>query len=193
MKKILLFSLLMFSLQVFGQKPYGDYGQTIITYEDMKTITKGAFQNIECDVYKANDGYIYKVGDTLTIGRPSSNKTFGYIVSGLTAAALSGTAPEPLTSSSSGTKTFIKRIAVGGTKRMGFKMYVVGTGVCRLCPNYMIDFEQALATGEIESKGYTKESAIAKLKQAKDLLDLGMMSQADFDKLKESLKQYILQ
>ena len=33
MKKILLFSLLMFSLQVYGQKT--------ITYEDMKTITKG--------------------------------------------------------------------------------------------------------------------------------------------------------
>ena len=184
MKKILLFSLFMFSLQVYGQKT--------ITFEEMSTITKGAFQNIECDVYTAKDGYSYKVGDTLKIGRPSSNKTFAYITSGGTAAALSGQAPQGLTANSSGGITFIKRIAVGGTKRMGFKMYVIGTGACGLCPNNMIDFEQALATGEIESKGYTKESAIVKLKQAKVLLDLGMMSQADFDKLKESLKKYIL-
>ena len=174
----------MFSLQVYGQKT--------ITHEEMKTITKGAFQNIECDVYIAKDGYSYKVGDTLKIGRPSSNKTFAFITTGGTAAALSGQAPQPLTVTSSGTNTTIKKMAVGGLKRSGFKMYVIGKGACGICPNNMIDFEEALATGEIESKGYTKESAIVKLKQAKDLLDLGMMSQADFDKLKESLKKYIL-
>jgi hypothetical protein len=61
-----------------------------------------------------------------------------------------------------------------------------------MCPSYLIDFEEAIATGEIVSKGFTKESAIAKLKEAKDLLDLGLMKQVDFDKLKESLAKYIL-
>jgi hypothetical protein len=184
MKKILLFSLFMFSLQVYGQKT--------ITYEEMKTITKGAFQNIECDVYTAKDGYSYKVGDTLKIGRPSNNKTFSFISEYSTLGALNGQRPEPLSVSQSGSNTIIKKITIGGNKRMGFKMYVVGKGICGICPSYMIDFEESLATGEIETKGFTKESAIAKLKQAKDLLDLGMMSQADFDKLKESLKKYIL-
>lgn len=186
MKKILLLlSLFVFSLQVYGQKT--------ITYEEMKTITKGAFQNIECDIYLAKDGHSYKVGDTLKIGRPSSNKTFSYITSGSTLAALNGQAPQPLTTTSSGTNTTIKKISVGGNKRMGFKIYVIGKGICGMCPNNFIDFEEALATGEIESQGFTKDTALAKLKQAKEMLDLGLMKQEDFDKLKESLKQYIMQ
>jgi len=180
----------MFSLQAFGQKPYGDYGQTIITYEDMKTITKGAFQNIECDVYSAKDGYFYKIGDTLKIGRPSSNKTFSFIsnYSVLGGAENNG----PLSVSESGTNTIIKKIFVFGNKRMGFKMIFMGKGICGMCPSYSINFEEAIATGEIVSKGFTRESAIAKLKEAKELLDLGLMKQVDFDKLKESLVKYIL-
>ena len=193
MKKILLFSLFLFSLQAYGQKPYGDFGQKIITYEDMKTITKGAFQNITCDVYEGKDGYIYKVGDTLKIGRPANNKTFSFISEFSTLGALNGQQPQPLSVSQSGTNTIIKKMGVFGNKKMGFKMGFIGKGVCGICPSYSIDFEEAIATGEIESKGFTKESAIAKLKQAKELLDLGMMSQADYDKLKESLKKYILQ
>jgi hypothetical protein len=183
MKKILLFSLLIFSLQVFGQKPYGDYGQTIITYEDMKTLTKGAFQNIECDVYYAKDRYFYKIGDTLKIGRPSSNKTFSFI---------GGAENNGPYVSQSGTTTIIKKMFVFGNKKMGFKMVFMGKGICGMCPSYSIDFEEAIATGEIVSKGFTKESAIAKLKEAKELLDLGIMKQVDFDKLKESLVKYIL-
>lgn len=180
----------MFSLQAFGQKPYGDYGQKIITYEDMKTITKGAFQNIECDVYNAKDGYFYKIGDTLKIGRPSSNKTFSFIsnYSALGGAENNG----PLSVSNSGTNTIIKKIFVFGNKKMGFKIGFMGKGVCGICPSYSIDFEEAIATGEIVSKGFTKESAIAKLKEAKDLLDLGLMKQVDYDILKESLVKYII-
>jgi hypothetical protein len=166
--------------------------QKTITYEEMKTITKGAFENIECDVYQAKDGFSYKVGDTLKIGRPSSNKTFAFITTGGTAAALSGQAPEPLSVNSSGTNTVIKKIAVGGSKRMGFKIYVVGKGICGICPNNNIDFEEAIATGEIQSKGMSREQAISKLKEAKDLVDLGMMSKEDFEKLKLELTPIII-
>jgi hypothetical protein len=92
----------------------------------------------------------------------------------------------------SGTNTIIKKLGVFGNKRVGFKMGAIGKGVCGICPSYSIDFEEAIATGEIQSKGFTKETAIAKLKEAKDLLDLGLMKQADYDKLKESLTKYIL-
>jgi hypothetical protein len=75
---------------------------------------------------------------------------------------------------------------------MGFKIYVVGKGNCGICPNNMIDFEEALATGEIQSKGMSREQAIAKLKEAKDLVDLGMMSKEDFEKLKSELTPIII-
>ena len=83
-------------------------------------------------------------------------------------------------------------MGVFGNKRMGFKMAFQGKGICGICPSYTIDFEEAIATGEIKSKGFTKESAIAKLKEGKELLDLGLMKQVDYDKLKESLVKYIL-
>jgi uncharacterized membrane protein YqhA len=38
----------------------------------------------------------------------------------------------------------------------------------------------------------TREQAISKLKEAKDLVDLGMMSQAEFDGLKNKLTPIIL-
>jgi hypothetical protein len=184
MKKVLTGLLIIFSSTLVAQKT--------ITYEEMKTITKGAFENIDCDIYVAKDGHSYKVGDTLKIGRPSSNKTFAYITSGATAAALSGKAPDPLSANSSGDNTIIKKIAVGGTKKAGFKIYVVGKGICGICPNNMIDFEEAIATGEIQSKGMSREQAIAKLKEAKDLVDLGMMSKEDFEKLKAELTPLII-
>jgi predicted dehydrogenase len=121
-----------------------------------------------------------------------SNKTFAFITTGGTAAALSGQAPEPLSVNSSGTNTVIKKIAVGGSKRMGFKIYVVGKGICGMCPNNNIDFEEAIATGEIQSKGMSREQAISKLKEAKDLVDLGMMSKEDFEKLKLELTPIII-
>ncbi len=184
MKNLLTILMISLSSTIVAQKT--------ITYEEMKTITKGAFESIECDIYQAKDGFSYKIGDTLKIGRPSSNKTFAFITTGGTAAALSGQAPEPLGVNSSGTNTIIKKIAVGGSKKMGFKIYVVGKGICGLCPNNNIDFEEAIATGEIQSKGMSKEQAISKLKEAKDLVDLGMMSKEDFEKLKLELTPIII-
>ena len=72
MKKVIFLLLLIISTSVIS-------AQKTITYEDMKTITKGVFQQIDCDIYIAKDGHSYKIGDTLKIGRPSTNKTFAYI------------------------------------------------------------------------------------------------------------------
>ena len=179
MKKTLLGLSLLVSTVAMSQK--------IITSEEMKTITKGAFETIECDIYVAKDGHSYKVGDTIKIGKPSSNKTFAYISSG---SALTGS--QPLGVSSSGDNTIIKKIGVGGLKRSGFKIIVTGKGSCGMCPNNQIDFEEAMSSGEIQSLGMTREQAITKLKEGKDLVDLGMMSKEDFEKLKSELTILIM-
>ena len=149
------------------------------------------FENIECDVYVGKDGHSYKVKDTLKIGRPSTNKTFAFIVS--RAQMMSAAAPaKDVDVSLSGSNTIIKKIYVYGTKRTGFKIHMIGKAQCLICDPYEIDFEEAIATGEIKSFGMSREQAIAKLKEAKDLVDLGMMSKEDFEKLKAELTPLII-
>jgi hypothetical protein len=179
MKKLLVCLMILLSSSVIAQK--------IITYEEMKTITKGTFEQIDCNVYVAKDGHSYKIGDTLKIGRPSINKTFAYINE-----SAGFTELKPASISISSNNSVLKRIYVGGTKRTGFHMMVIGKGMCALCPQYYIDFEDAIATGELQSFGMSREQAIAKLKEAKDLVDLGMMSKEDFEKLKADLTPLII-
>lgn len=179
MKKLLFGLMTLLTTQLIAQKT--------ITYEEMKTISKGAFENIECDVYVAKDGHSYKVGDTLKIGMPSSNKTYAFISEGNALIA-----PKPSDVSISGNTTVIKKIYVGGTKRVGFSMYVVSKGMCAVCPQYYINLEEAFASKELKSLGLSREEAIAKLKEAKDLVDLGMMSKEDFEKLKAELTPLII-
>ena len=163
------------------------YGQKRITFEEMKTFTKGMFEAADFDEYVGIDGHTYKIGDTLKLGRPSSNKTFAFIDEG---SAL--VTPTPTSSNSSGTNSIIKRIYVGGTKKMGFRIYFVGKGICGMCPQYYINVEEAMAVGELKSFGMNREQAIAKLKEQKDLLDLGMITKEQFDRIKLELTPIIM-
>lgn len=186
MKQILVVAIaLIASIQSYGQKT--------ITAEQMKTFTKGAFEAADFDQYVALDGHTYKVGDTLKIGRPSVNKTFTFIedYSGV-AGALAGTPLTPTSASVSGNNTVIKRIYAQGTKRAGFRIYIISKGLCGMCPNYLINIEEAFAVGELKSLGMNRENALAKLKEQKELLDLGMITQEQFDKVKTELTPYVM-
>jgi len=57
---------------------------------------------------------------------------------------------------------------------------------------YIIKTELALKFNEIISSVLTREQAIAKLKESKDLLDLGMMSLEDYNKIKAELTPIIM-
>jgi hypothetical protein len=58
----------------------------------------------------------------------------------------------------------------------------------------ILDYEKAILLNEIinPNRPMTKEEAIKKLKEAKDLLDLGMITQGKFDSLKVKLSPIIL-
>ena len=117
---------------------------------------------------------------------PSSNKTFAFITQG---AGL----PIPitnLTASFSGTETEIKRISVVGNKRMGYSVSFRTKGITGLS-NYSIQFENALSTGEIKGFGLSSDDALEQLKKGKDKLDLGLITQEEYDKLKADLTKYI--
>jgi hypothetical protein len=172
MKKLLVF--IVFVAQFgFGQE---------IKYSDLATTTsRGEFTS-----YVGSDGGVYKIGDRVKIGVPSSNKTFAYITEG-DGLLLPIT---NLTAAASGQETEIKRIFVVGNKRSGYSVSFRTKGITGLS-NYTIQFENAFSTGEIKGYGKTSDEALSELKKAKDKLDLGLITQEQFDVLKVELSKYI--
>lgn len=153
-----------------------------LRFSDLDTLKERG----EYTYYLGSDGGIYGIGDKIKIGVPSSNKTFAFIYQGdgilvpLT----------NLTAASSGTETEIKRIYVIGNKRTGFSVAMRTKGAIAT-NNYTIQFENALSAGEIKGFGKTSDEALSELKKAKDKLDLGLITQEEFDKLKAELSPFI--
>ncbi len=77
-----------------------------INIKDLATLTERG----EYTSYVGSDGGVYKIGDRIKIGVPSSNKTFAFIWMG------DGilTPLEPLPAAQSGSETEIKKIFVAG-------------------------------------------------------------------------------
>jgi hypothetical protein len=63
---------------------------------------------------------------------------------------------------------------------------------CGVCNNLLVDIELAIESKEVRTNGMTREEAIVKLKETKDLLDLGLVKQDDYDKLKTELTPIII-
>ena len=170
--KLITALFITISASLFGQE---------IKFADLATAQRGEFTS-----YVGSDGAVYKVGDRIKIGVPSSNKTFAFITQG------DGllTPITNLTASFSGNETEIKRIAVVGNKRAGYSVSFRTKGIIALS-NYSIQFENALSTGEIKGFGLSSDDALAQLKKGKDKLDLGLITQEEYDKLKADLTKYI--
>jgi hypothetical protein len=169
---IVAFLLLIPALTVFGQE---------IKYADLSEAQRGEFTS-----YIGSDGAVYKIGDRVKIGLPSSNKTFAFITQG-DGFLLPIT---NLLASSSGTETEIKKIFVTGNKRAGYSVSLRTKGISGLS-NYTIQFENALSTGEVKGFGLSSDDALTELKRNKDKLDLGLITQVEYDKLKSELTKYI--
>ena len=113
MKKTLISSALallffiLISSNLFSQE---------IKYSDLNVSKrpKGKFTS-----YVSKDGSVYKVGDKLTLGVPSSNKTFAFVqvVNALMQVF-------PLSVTGSGMEAEIKYFVVNGTKRSGYHVLV---------------------------------------------------------------------
>lgn len=159
--------------------------QTITYYEvsSAKERIKGKFTE-----YISKDGSSYKIGDKIRIGVPSSNKTFAFITEGdgilLPVTNLSVTF--------SGTETEIKNIIIGGNKRTGFHIILRTKGNVGVPGSgYNINFENAVENGEVKSFGMSSDEALSELKKAKDKLDLGLITQEEYNVKKEELSKFI--
>lgn len=136
----------------------------------------------EYKIYLTKTGDTLKVGDTLTIGIPTSDLGFTFISQG----------GQRVSNTLSDKKVIVDKLKTYGTKNSGYKMYAHFKGY-GLLP-VLIDYDTALELGEIQNPNLklTKEQAIAKLKESKELLDLGVITQAEYDKLKTELTPLIL-
>jgi hypothetical protein len=176
MKKIIL-AIVIFVLNatmLFSQ-------QVEISELESATVTGGKFES-----YLSKDGTTYKVGDFLDIGLPSGTNGRFVLIQQIDIAG------NILVVGSNAINTHceIKKIRVVGNKRQGYKVQLQTKGSSSI-DNYFFNLEDAIVAGEIKSKGMTSDEAMKELKTAKDKLDLGLITQAEYDKIKAELIKYI--
>jgi len=160
--------------------------QVVVTYEQLSSATsKAKFKDF---TYVTSLGDTLKVGDKVKFGNPSNaNNSFVYIQEG------NGIMSPAIHASikSQGWESEIVNLRIIGSKRIGYSISVVGkteTGMSR----YYYDYEKALSVGEIVSNVMTREMAITKLKESKDLLDLDMMTLEEYEAIKKELTPIIM-
>lgn len=180
------------------------YGQTL-TYDQTQDIKVASnYSNGDTlSIYTLKDGSEIKLGSELKFGSPlNTNRLFSRLYFGeysLGKALLLG-APQQLGDVYTGEKVIVTSIKVYHTKltknsALQIMLFVQNPTAPALARNRTIaDLEMAIETKEVinPNAAMTREQAIIKLKEAKDLVDLGMMSQVEFDELKGKLTPIIL-
>ena len=154
-----------------------------VKYEDIQKglITKGQYES-----YVAKDGSVYKVGDKIQFGNPTgTNGKFVTIQKMDIAGTVYIVGAEAINTSAE-----IKKIRGGGTSRAGYKVSFQTKGMTGV-DNYFLNIEDAITVGEVKSFGMTSDEALTALKKAKDKLDLGLITQEEYDKIKAELTPFI--
>ncbi len=168
MRKVLFIAALAIGMIASAQKA---------TYQDVQAgRMKGKIVE-----YTAKNGEVFKVGENITLGVPFRNENYDYIFQD------AGIEYYPIGTTASGWEVRIKKIKIWKGK-----IYIKTTtpgGVYGLIIN---NFDEALEQGEVESQILSREDAIDQLKVAKDLVELEMMTEEEFDRLKEELTPVIM-
>ena len=211
MKKIAIL-FLCFPLVILAQNKNLTYSQA----NDIK-IAKRYKNNTAINSYTTKDGLTISVGDILTIGNAviegkkyMFNDVFSHIVSGKAKGTDNNFIYLP--HNHSGSKVIVKSLFVTHEKVTGYKLWpnskemplyvsvfvtAQKKGLSKMFSQSrktIIDIEKALASGEILNPNapFSKEEAIKKLKESKDLMELDLLSKEEYEKLKERLIPIIL-
>ena len=199
MKKIIVISVLLVSNVVFGQRSL-----TSVEAKDLE-ITSGFRNGDEILEFTLEDGNVIRKGSEFIIGTPLNPTTFTYtriyvgyynLLSELLTPSI------VLNSSFKGTKVVVETLKVNRQKlkrksELMILAYVYDPAMSSLFGEKrrtIIDLELALSTGEVvnPNQKMTREQAIVKLKESKDLLDLGLLTQEEYDKIKAELTPIIM-
>jgi len=199
MKKIIIIITLLLGNVVFGQRSL-----TSIEAKDLE-ITSGFRNGDEILEFTLEDGNVIKKGSEFIIGTPLNPTTFTYtriyvgyynLLSELLTPSI------VLNSSFKGTKVVVETLKVNRIKlkrksELIILAYVQDPTLSSLFSEKrrtIIDLELALSTGEVvnPNQKMTREEAIVKLKESKDLLDLGLLTQEEYNKIKAELTPIIM-
>lgn len=89
------------------------------------------------------------------------------------------------------TEITVKSITIVGSKKIGFKAQAE-LAACGTCNNLLVDIELAIETKEVRPYGVmSSDEALTALKAEKDKLDLGLITQEQYDNRKTELAKFI--
>jgi hypothetical protein len=198
MKKLLL---LLFLVPLFST------GQKLKSVEqfDISSITEKSewkkYKNpFEMNELKTEFG-VFKVGESLILGSPSDsdvNSDFKLVAVGKYT-VMGAMAPVFMSNSDSKLEVIIDKIKIFKPS-MGQPLKIVvdfrrkdGANIAMGKLGNVFDLSRAISLGEIINPNapLNRAQAIAKLKEAKDLLELDMMTQEEFDALRAELSPII--
>ena len=188
------------------------FAQTVVTYDMLRCNRNEAkaFKSLKPTAYTARDGHTYHIGDRVLLGYPtgqhatsvnnggyavhtSTQSNYKTIVSdaSIAAAVIGGVITymadrhgEYLTINNINIIPPRKNSTVGATINIKGQVRGVGSVTVK-------DFETALDLGEIQTEGLTKEIAIQQLREAKERLDLEIITREEYEALKAELTPYI--
>jgi len=203
--------LLIFAIYIAAQCSAQDI--SAINFDQTNDINfyKAIKNNTTVGEYIASDKSTFKVGDEIILGAPTNASGFdtdfkyiqlGKISAGMGALMSMGDVETPMVPESfEGRNAIINEIKVFHKGNKKKPLYVVlelvepnGNAFVTLTKRLSVmDTEFALKYGEIINPNapLNREQAIAKIKEAKELLEIDMMSQEEFDALKAELTPII--
>lgn len=183
---------------------YRTVNDNVIKVGDTVVLGNPTSQEISSKTYLGSYGNKAVAGISKT--RSTTQKTYEFVKMGRPAGfgsimtALNGDAQVMASNSLKNTKTIVKEIKAyhrGSNKKPLYLVMVLGeiNGKAFGINKYLsvMDTELAIESGEIllKHRKMTREEAISKLKEAKELVEIDMMSKDDFEKLKKKLRPII--
>lgn len=154
-----------------------------LNFEELESIDKRISTFLS---YKDSKGIEIKEGDTLILLKPETDGTFSFVYFGNDLGGY-----KKVDRIAQGKEIVVENIRVTkfkSTKYVNLKCTEEGL----VGAKYMISWEQAINAKEAKKKGaISKEEAINILKEKKDLLDLGLIKQNEYDSLLNLYKPII--
>ncbi len=197
-KYILIFTIITFSTIVQAQKKSSvdEFDFEVATKKDYKSYKNG----FEVKTLKTGFG-TFNAGDEVLLGQPSDVNLNEFSFIGLGKfSIMNAMAMAKMPRTSANTSVVVDKIRVykpAMGQPASIVVDIISTDGSNLGGIYkracILNFERAIALNEIINPNapLNREQAIAKLKEAKDLMELDMMTQEEFDELRKKLTPII--
>lgn len=169
MKSIKLMLISIFAVLM----PMSSFSQKTATYNEVISKQKKG----KIDTYITQNGEEFSVGDTITLGVSFSKEQFDFIMQD------AGHTYEPLSNIASNTQVVInkmsirsKTVQVETTKPQGYIYSLI-----------IDNFDSAVLNGEIKTKLITSKQAFKELLKWEKKLELGLITEEEYERKKKNL------